>query len=115
MNYKQSLLAITLLLISSTVLQAQQGGIYPSPSEHIANKLKDSLNLSASQRDSLFVINNYLQNQKQQARLQHPSADSVQYYLQRIENTRDSLYRPVLGSEKYLLYKQKKRYLISAN
>ena len=35
--------------------------------------------------------------------------------VQVIENTRDSLYRPVLTEERYLLYKQKKAALISSN
>ena len=84
-------------------------------STQIAQKMQDSLYLSSEQRDSIYAINNRLQSQKMQARMQYAGADSIQYHLQRIENTRDSLYKPVLGAEKYLLYKQKKRNLISAN
>lgn len=84
-------------------------------SAHIAQKLQDSLGLSMVQRDSLYALNNRLQSQKMQVRLQYAGTDSLGYYFQRIENTRDSLYRPVLGDAKYLLYQQKKRYLISAN
>ncbi len=87
----------------------------PTVHLRIAQKLQDTLGLSAAQKDSIYSINHQLQNKKMLARQQYTGTDSLGYHLQRIENTRDSLYKPVLGAEKYLLYKQKKRNLISAN
>ncbi len=82
----------------------------------VANRLQDSLFLNTVQRDSLFSINMYLLNQSQSVRVQHANVDTLRYYLQRIENTRDSLYKRVIADDaKYGLYKQKKRNLISAN
>lgn len=79
----------------------------------IADRMKDSLELSASQRESVYAINMQLAAQKDAARQASTDRKLVGRQLQRIENTRDSLFRPVLGEEKYLLYKQKKKGLIN--
>lgn len=84
-------------------------------SAHISNKMRDTLNLSPQQRQDVFNLNQQLHQQKQQVRLQYPGGDSLAWRLQQVERTRDSLYRPVLGEEKYLLYKQRKTQLISSN
>jgi hypothetical protein len=85
-------------------------------STRIAQKLQDSLGLSTAQRDSIYAINIRLQHQKTQVRSQYTGTDSLQYHIQRIENTRDSLYKRIIADEgKYNLYKQKKRYLVSNN
>lgn len=79
----------------------------------LADKLKDSLTLSSQQRTQIFDINISLANQKMALRSQYNQPDSLRFYFQKIENTRDSLYRPVLGEEKFLLYKEKKRFLLN--
>lgn len=79
----------------------------------IADRMRDSLALNASQRESLYTINMQLAAQKDAARQASTDRQIVGRQLQRIENTRDSLFRPVLGEEKYLLYKQKKKSLIN--
>jgi hypothetical protein len=91
----------------------------PSPAEtlsnRIADKMKDTLDLTLQQRNHVFAINMQLHQQKQAARQQFTNGDALQVAVQQIERTRDSLYQAVLSNEKYLLYRQKKRTLISAD
>lgn len=82
-------------------------------SNQIAQRMKDTLGLSDSQKNAVYAINMQLHAQKMNVRQQH-TGDSVRYHTQRIENTRDSLYGTVLPPDRYLLYQQKKRNLISA-
>ena len=81
----------------------------------IAKKMKDSLDLSAQQRQQIYEVNMNLQNQKQDVRLQNPPRDSLIARIQRIETTRDGLYRPIIGEEKFTLYLQKKTNLVNNN
>jgi hypothetical protein len=98
---------IFLCLVSFS--QAQATGV----TEKITNKLADSLNLNVSQKKRIFEINTDLQNAKTYVRKQYSEPDSIAKYTQRVENTRDSLYRQVLNADKYQIYLQKKRNLIS--
>ncbi|HEX2846418.1 MAG TPA: hypothetical protein VHN59_07705 [Chitinophagaceae bacterium] len=105
-----------LLLVSSFARienASAQSAMHTAVAERITGKLKDSLFLSNGQRDSIYAINMLLSGQKNNLRSIYQDMDSLQIYTQRVEHTRDSLYRPILGEEKYLLYKQKKRNLIS--
>lgn len=108
---KRLLIPIVLLLaIQST--QAQSSDL----SNRIAQKMKDTLGLNTVQQDSIYAINMRLQEQKSDARVRYTGTDSLQYHIQRIENSRDSLYKRIITDDtKYNLYKQKKRYLISNN
>jgi len=80
----------------------------------IGQKMKDSLNLTGQQKNAIVNINITLSDQKKLARKQH-SRPLVITYLQKIENTRDSLYKLVLPTDKYRLYKQKKNNLVNNN
>ena len=79
----------------------------------IAKKLQDTLGLSAAEKNQIEKINKFLASRKQLAFKEFNNRDSLQQSLQRIENMRDSLYKEVLLTEKYLLYKEKKRNLIN--
>ena len=80
----------------------------------IANRMKDSLTLTSNQRNQLYQINIQLHDAKSGIRQTYAGSDSLlTVHIQRIENARDSLYRPVLGEEKYFIYKQKKRNLVT--
>lgn len=81
----------------------------------IAKKMKDTLGLSSQQRNQIKDVNISLHDQKMAVRSQYTNRDSVSVKLQKIEKTRDSLYRPVLTQQQYDLYKQKKRNLVSNN
>jgi hypothetical protein len=82
--------------------------------QRIAAKMKDSLGLTEAQRAGIYQVNLQLHGQKQQARQQH-AGDPAQLgaALQAIERGRDSLYRPLLAPTEFLLYKQKKKVLIT--
>jgi hypothetical protein len=109
---------ITILLFmclgAGYILKAQQ-----TPAEnlanHIAQKMKDSLALSEVQKNQIYTLNMQLSNLKTAARQQYTGTDSLGRGLQRIENTRDSLYSTVLTEQQMLLYRQKKRNLVSKN
>lgn len=99
------------------VVLYSMGSYSQTPAEQLANNLadrfKDSLALTSQQRGLLYDVNISLHNQKQAVRAQYQQPDSLRFHFQRIENTRDSLYRPIIGEEKYILYKEKKRFLLS--
>lgn len=81
----------------------------------IAKKMKDTLALSAQQRQQVYQVNITLSDQKHALRQQDLIANSLRVQIQRVERTRDSLYLPILGNEKYQLYLEKKRNLINNN
>lgn len=81
----------------------------------ISQKMQDSLQLTSEQRGQVFTINIQLHEQKSFYRDKYAGTDSVRYYLQKVENTRDSLYRRILPENKYMLYRQKKRNLVNVN
>ena len=82
---------------------------------HIAQKMKDSLSLTSQQKDSIYIVNMQITNWKIAVRQQHTNPDSIRIYMQVMESRRDSLYHPFLSEEKYQLYLEKKRNLISNN
>lgn len=82
----------------------------------ISTRMKDTLSLTDSQRQKIYTLSKELGEQQKNVWLQYPSSDSlVQRHIQQLENSRDDLYRPVLGEEKYLLYREKKRMLLNNN
>lgn len=101
------------LMICLQTVQAQN---HPGEvvAARVADKLRDSLSLSKVQRDSVYGVHMFLHRQKQLV-FESFADGAVEGKLQQIENTRDSLYRPILSSQQYLQYKQKKRTLISVN
>jgi Spy/CpxP family protein refolding chaperone len=113
------LLFVSLGLLVSLFAQAQTGTEAPAGAVSVANKIadhmRDSLHLSAAQRDQIFDINIQLFLEKQQARAASTNRDSVSRLIQRIENKRDSLYIQVLSKEQNYNYQLKKRNLVSYN
>jgi hypothetical protein len=105
------IISVLLIFLATANANAQSVG---DISKHIADKMKDSLNLSQVQRDSILSKNQQLQSMKLAAR-QNASPETLQVQLQNLEKMRDSLYRPVLTQQQFELYRQKKRALISAN
>jgi hypothetical protein len=81
--------------------------------EKISQKMKDSLDLNEEQRKNVYALNIRLHSRKMEVRQKFAETDSLSRYFQRIENTRDSLYREILPEEKYLLYRQKKKNLVN--
>lgn len=108
------ILIVTVLSIN-TVTSAQSSDYSTQLSKRIADKLKDSLTLTAMQRDSIYAINQDIANQKKSIRKVVFSTDSLKQSFQRLEHQRDNMYLNVLGQEKYLLYKSKKAALLNNN
>lgn len=111
---KKVLIVIVIGLLGSNTVKAQNP-ISVQLAMHIAQKMKDSLDLTMQQKQHIFSKNISLHQQKNQARNQINNFDSLRVRIQAIEKTRDSLYQTVLPAAKYTLYLQKKRHLISAN
>jgi hypothetical protein len=84
-----------------------------SVSEKISQQMTDSLGLDESQRKRLNQINLQLHLQKMEIRKQFAEVDSLQKYMQRIENTRDSLYRDTMTKEKFQIYIIRKRNIVN--
>lgn len=82
----------------------------------IAQKMKDTLSLSEAQKEQVLTINKQLHQQKQAIWQQHNQGDSlITVHIQRIENTRDSLYKAILTDEQFKIYRVKKRKLVNNN
>ena len=119
-NYLKMITMIkhVLILVCCSMISLFAFSQNPNPGQqlanHIANKMKDTLNLTIPERNNIYAINLNLYNQKQVARQLH-SGPTLGSFLQAIEHTRDSLYNTVLPAAKYLLYKQKKSTLITSN
>jgi len=81
----------------------------------IADKMTDSLSLTQAERDQIYTVNMNLHEQKMKMRAVYQDPIQLGPQLQKIENTRDSLYGGVLSAEKFQLYRQKKRSLVNNN
>lgn len=112
---QKSFFTAVLVIIFHTLTNAQVVSPAEQMAGKIAQRLKDSLSLNDSQKQQLFSLNMRLHQQKQVIRQQYAGLDSMGYYMQKIENSRDSLYKQVLPEDKYLLYKQKKIKLVNNN
>ncbi len=108
---------ILILLISCTFFSRAQSGQAEILSEKIAQKMFDSLSLTGDQKKRIYHTNMFLYHQKTNAWKQFENQDSIlRVHIQRIENSRDSLYKRIIADEnKYNLYRQKKRFLVSNN
>lgn len=101
------------LAIASFSLKAQS--LPEDLANHIAQKITDTLQLSDAQKDLIYTVNLQLHYQKMNMRQNYNDSDSLSYYIQQVENTRDSLYSNILPPEVYTLYLEKKETLIKAN
>lgn len=108
--------ALVLVTAYNAVGQANAGNsVAENLSKKIADKMRDSLALTEQQRNSIFDINMQIHNEKRQKRKQYANDPLLGNQLQKVENTRDSLYRAVLPEDKYILYKKKKTNIVNNN
>lgn len=106
---------LTIGLICFSVIAYSQSPA-DSLARRIAGRMKDTLLLTPQQETYLYTINMQLHVQKLSARQIHAgNVDSVRVNIQRIENTRDSLYRTVLQDAQYTQYIHRKRNLVNNN
>lgn len=104
---------LTVMLMVGVMVAKGQSTPATAVANHIAQKLKDTLGLSDTQKEQLYQINMQLHEAKMAKRQQYAGSDSLRLRLQWVENTRDSLYRTILNEEKYQLYIEKKKTLVS--
>ena len=81
----------------------------------MAKKMKDSLNLTNQQENAILQINLQLNTKKYLVRQQYAASDSLRRFLQKTENSRDSLYKKVLPAQSYNLYLIKKKNMLNIN
>jgi hypothetical protein len=90
-----------------------------SPGEQIAvkvvQKMKDTLGLTDEQKQGIYAVNMQLLQKSLAVWKQYNAPDSIRLHLQRIEMTRDALYKPILTADQWQLYRQKKRYLVGGH
>jgi hypothetical protein len=105
---------ILILVICIIAFGNAQGQSNPAEvlANRIAQKMKDTLQLSESQRSQIYDLNMQMHNQKMQLRQQFAGDSTLRDRIQAVENTRDSLYSPVLTEQQFLAYKQKKVVLL---
>ncbi|WP_199119243.1 hypothetical protein [Pedobacter sp. ASV28] len=102
------------ICISCSYHAIAQTGSPDAAAQALTQRMRDTLQLRNGQRDSIYAINVHLNELSSAVRAQG-QPDSLQPRLQRIEYTRDPLYLPVLGIDKFLLYKRKKVALLTGN
>lgn len=115
MKAKIIIVSFICLLSAGKYLFAQPANPGTQIANNIANKMKDTLGLTISQRNQVFATNMYIHNKKMIIRQQVTNPDSLQQRIQREERKRDSMYQRILPEAKFQLYLQKKRNLITAN
>lgn len=111
MNKKYFFLTCISLLGWCCALNAQTQ--QPDRNRIIAQRMKDTLALSEEQQDKIYAINVQMDNVKLAYYKQHGQTSSLRANMQKIESSRDSLYKPVLTEQQFLLYRQKKYLLVN--
>lgn len=110
----KSIVIISALIFSFIIVNAQKNPATELAGK-IAQRMKDTLNLSDAQKVQVYDINIRLHDQKTALRNQYAGNSLLNTKIQSVENTRDSLYRTVLTQAQFLLYSQKKRTLMSSH
>lgn len=111
-KYFNILMLVSCVLVSNRLIAQTPGS---QLANKIAQKMKDTLSLTEQQHQVIYNLNMQIFNAKQTVRQSHAGSDSLGYFIQRIENKRDSLYKTVLTAEKFLQYREKKRNLLNNN
>ncbi len=112
MKYYLLIFIFFLLFIPDIVL----GQDAETMQKRMLKKIEDSLALTSLESLKIELVNKSIHAKKMAVRQTHKEQfDSLQYNIQRIENTRDSLYKLVLPENKYSLYIQKKKVLLTNN
>lgn len=110
---KLKYICFCIILISCNNLYAQ------IQSNDIANKqakkMTQILNLHDSLSIKLYTINQSLINSKMYVRSKRTVTDSLAFFIQKIENNRDTMYSSILSHEQYLLYKLKKDEILKSD
>lgn len=112
---KKLLVIATLFFFTVNVHAQKQDTPEAQVAHKMADKMADSLGLTKQQRAKLFSINMEIARKKTEARKKSTDRTVVQKELQKIENSRDSLYKQVLTIEQHSSYLKRKRNVINNN
>ena len=111
---KLALLFIICLAFSPVYSQADSIAI--SLATRLANRIKDSLDLSENERNKILSVNLELHKRKLNVRNEYSDPGELKYFIQQIENTRDSLYKSSIDTdEKFQAYLSRKKSLLQSN
>lgn len=108
-------LIISVSVLLATTFQAKSQDIDSVVAKTFANKLRDSLALTQSQTDSIYQISKALRIEKRDVWAQYKNSKDLNQRMLQEDEKRDSLFRNVLGDEKFTLYFQKRRQFLLAN
>jgi hypothetical protein len=91
------------------------GQIDTSLAHRIAQKLSDSLMLSADQRGQIFAISRWIDSSKVVVVRTYHGSDSLNILMEKLEHVRDSLYQRILTDKQFMQYGTHKRTLVLNN
>jgi hypothetical protein len=113
-NYSYMKIVLTLLFLTAPFVLAAQSNQEKS-SLFLADKLRDSLLLSAKQHQELYTVNLIIEEEKKNIRSLYDDPYQLRKKVQNIENKRDSLYQEVFNAEQFILYKNRKSTLLNVS
>jgi hypothetical protein len=94
-------------LMGTVSLQAQSATAVHTAAK-VANKMKDSLNLSTDQRSLIYEINLRIAEERETSGNSYPSGDSTINGLRGLAPWRDTMYKRVLSPEQFQRYIRRK-------
>jgi len=116
MKIKNIIITLTVCLLALSINAIAQDNLAAiKTASKVAQNMADTLNLNESERLQIYNINMDLYRQEKLIMESNLPKDSIESSLQKIENKRNGLYKAILTNEKYLIYKQKKRFLLRTN
>jgi len=81
----------------------------------VAQRMEDSIGITEQQKSMIYKINSSIAEQKKAVWQNYTNRDSVQVYIQAIEDKRNSLYNGMLTYDQYEAYLQKKHNILNNN
>ena len=111
----KKIINIAVFILFSVTGQAQKSISGTQYASKVAQRMADSLKLTSAQENKVYNINLGLHTQEMDTRKKYTSRDSLAVHFQKIENSRDAMYRAVLTNNQYELYMSKKIELLNNN
>lgn len=110
------IILILIFLSVSWKITAQQLPLHEELAAKLALRMRDSLQLTTTVQQQLYETNMQLHYRKMSMWQQFKnSPDTLTRMIQRVENSRDSLYKRIIGEEKFGIYIIRKKTIINNN
>jgi hypothetical protein len=107
LSVMRKIASVFLLFILTMTVRAQNSKA-ENAAAYRTQRMVDSLQLSVTQKKSIYAINLALNNQKIQVKELTKNVNTLRVQLQAIEIQRDSLYMPVLTPAQFNKYQARK-------